>query len=446
MNGWRQVLKRLRNYPSAVGGMVMIAFLAGVSFYAVAAIPYGEALELWRGGEQWRYSARNASPRWINWFRSKKLPSTIVVGGDASRGVQERFPGGRRVRIPLDFKYDYDGFPSEINLFLEAAFASRRPLVCLLWQGPDGVETDLGAHRPGRSERISISQDPDLQRRFGAPAHIALLSDAGRLVPASDREVLPGHYRLVVDAILFGEESDLSAKLVSYGRVQGLAGTDHRRRDLMVALLWGTPVALAFGLLAAAGTTIATLVIAAAGVWFGGWVDAAIQRITEVNMILPLLPILVMVGALYSRSLWVMLAVVVALGIFSAGIKMYRSMLLPVKQAPFVEAARAYGAGNSRIILRYMIPRVLPVLIPSFVTLIPTFVFLEASLAVLGLGDPVLPTWGKILNDAQNEGALYNGYYYWVVSPTVMLMLGGFGFAMLGFALDRIFNPRLRKM
>lgn len=121
-------------------------------------------------------------------------------------------------------------------------------------------------------------------------------------------------------------------------------------------------------------------------------------------------------------------------------------MLLPVKQAPFIEAARAYGASNRRIIFRYMIPRVLPVLIPAFVTLIPTFVFLEASLAVLGLGDPLLPTWGKILNDAQSEGALYNGYYYWVISPAVMLILGGIGFAMLGFALDRIFNPRLRKM
>jgi peptide/nickel transport system permease protein len=119
-------------------------------------------------------------------------------------------------------------------------------------------------------------------------------------------------------------------------------------------------------------------------------------------------------------------------------------MLLPIRTAPYIEAARAYGAGNARIILRYMIPRILPVLIPTFVTLIPTFVFLEASLALLGLGDPVLPTWGKILNDAQGQSALYHGYYYWVVAPAFLLMLTGLGFALLGFALDRIFNPRLR--
>jgi peptide/nickel transport system permease protein len=77
---------------------------------------------------------------------------------------------------------------------------------------------------------------------------------------------------------------------------------------------------------------------------------------------------------------------------------------------------------------------------------VPAFVFLEASLAVLGLGDPVLPTWGKIINDADENGALYKGLYYWIMEPAALLMVTGFGFAMLGFALDRVFNPRLRDM
>jgi peptide/nickel transport system permease protein len=63
---------------------------------------------------------------------------------------------------------------------------------------------------------------------------------------------------------------------------------------------------------------------------------------------------------------------------------------------------------------------------------------------VLGLGDPVLPTWGKVLSSANSESALFKGYYYWVLEPSVLLMLTGLGFAMLGFALDRVFNPRLR--
>jgi peptide/nickel transport system permease protein len=231
---------------------------------------------------------------------------------------------------------------------------------------------------------------------------------------------------------------------VLYGKLFGLAGTDQGRRDLVLPLLWGTPVALAFGLIASLGTLVLTMVIAAIGTWYGGWVDGLIQRITEINLVLPFLSILVMIGTFYSRSIWVILGVTVMLSIFSGSIKSYRAIFMQVKESMYVEAAKAYGSSNSRIIFLYLIPRMIPLLIPGLVSSVPAFVFLEASLAVLGLGDPVLPTWGKIINDAETNGALYKGYYYWILEPAALLMITGFGFAMLGFALDRIFNPRLR--
>jgi peptide/nickel transport system permease protein len=83
--------------------------------------------------------------------------------------------------------------------------------------------------------------------------------------------------------------------------VHGLAGTDHRRRDLMLALLWGTPIALAFGLGGALSTSIATMIIAAIGSWYGGWIDALIQRVTEISLVLPALSLLIMVGTFYSK-------------------------------------------------------------------------------------------------------------------------------------------------
>lgn len=441
MSRWSEALKQLRRYPSAVAGLGIIAFLIAVSIYTLFALPYGQALEMWRGGAHWQEHPMNARPAWVNWFPGNNLPPTIVVTSEEATLEEEVFEGGRRVRIPLEMDFPYGEFPSEMNLLLRAEFEESEPFIRMVWHTPDGREIRMGGRRVTKQDRFSISQDWDLERRLGEVPEVGLFLDPEA---EGEREVLPGRYVLEIDAIFFEPDASLEARFVSYGRVHGIAGTDHQRRDILVALLWGTPIALAFGLIAAVGTTITTLVIAAAGVWFGGWIDALIQRLTEVNMILPMLPILVMVGTLYSTSIWLMLAVVVALGIFSAGIKMYRSMLLPVRSAPYIEAARAYGVGNSRIILRYMIPRILPVLIPSFVTLIPTYVFLEASLAVLGLGDPVLPTWGKILNDAQAQGALYHGYYYWVIEPAVLLMLTGLGFAMVGFALDRIFNPRLR--
>lgn len=134
------------------------------------------------------------------------------------------------------------------------------------------------------------------------------------------------------------------------------------------------------------------------------------------------------------------------MSIFGGAIKGYRAVFLQAKEASYIEAARAYGASHTRIIFTYLVPRMIPLLIPTLVSSVAGFVFLEASLAVLGLGDPVLPTWGKVINDAFSDGALYQGHYYWVLQPAVLLMITGFGFAMLGFALDRIFNPRLREM
>ena len=86
-----------------------------------------------------------------------------------------------------------------------------------------------------------------------------------------------------------------------------------------------------------------------------------------------------------------------------------------------------------------------PYQVPSAaMTIVSTDVPREASLALLGLGDPVLPTWGKIIENANSNGALYRGYYYWILEPATLLMVTGLGFAMLGFALDRVFNPKLR--
>jgi peptide/nickel transport system permease protein len=447
-------LRELPRYTSALLGLAVIFVLVGLALYGVIAIPYNEALRLWRGGESiWIEHPRNAQPEWVNLFPERNLPKTIVVDS-REEGAKEVGPASdtvTSVQIALDFDYPYDDFPSELNLFFTPEFQERPPHVSLFWLTPDDRMLSLGDRTVETAERYSVSLDRRLARELdGMSPEIGLFADpstsSGQAPDSEGLQPLKGRYTLLVEGLLFEPESQLDVKMVVYGKVHGLAGTDHLRRDITVALYWGAAVALAFGLLAAVGSSLSTLIIAAIGVWYGKWTDASIQRVTELNMILPGLPILILVGTLYTRSIWVILGIVILLGIFSASIKVYRAIFLQVRESPYIEASRAYGASNLRIILLYMVPRVIPVLVPGFVTLIPTFVFLEASLAILGLGDPVLPTWGKVLNDAQQNGALYKGYYYWVLAPSVLLMLTGLGFAMVGFTLDRIFNPRLREL
>lgn len=449
MKSLRRMFKDIAQYPSAIAGVVLILALVALAIYTVIAIPYNEAIRLWRGGEEvWGDYPRLAPPAWTNIFTKEKQPATIVRNStdenpDITKEIKPIDETMTDVIFTYSFDYDADVFPQEMILFITAKFKEKGPFVSMFWVTPDGREIRLGEVTAKASETYRFNQDDRLLRRLkGVAPEVALFADPAKETPT----VLKGTYQLRIDAITFEEDSDLEAKFVSYGTVHGLAGTDHRRRDLTVALLWGTPIALAFGLVAALVTTVTTMIIAAIGVWFGGVVDDLIQRITEINMLLPFLPILIMIGTFQSRSIWVLLLWVILLSIFGAAIKGYRATFMQIKEAPYIEAARSYGASNWRIIVSYLIPRIIPVLIPGLVSGVPAYVFLEASLAVLGLGDPVLPTWGKLINDAYGNGALYNGQYYWILEPALLLMVAGLAFAMVGFALDRIFNPRLREV
>ncbi len=461
-------LSEIRRYPSAIVGLLIILALAAMALYAVIAIPYREAIRLWQGGVGvWEEYPRLAPPAWFNLFTSKKVPATIILKsteGDAERTVEQRSEATRIITLTYSFDYDYDDFPQELIVFFNPIYPTSTvtpslSFASLTWYTPDGRKLDLGSFTLTPRKVFRFAQDTALTRKLkkyvpegvlisdkelerGLIPEKVLFLDPSRQQPTP----LKGTYTLVIKATTFEVGADVEATFASYGLLYGLAGTDHYRRDLTLPLLWGAPIALSFGLLAALGTTVSTMIIAAIGTWFGGAVDQIIQRITEVNMVLPLLPILIMVGTFYSRSIWLMLGLVILLSIFGAGIKNFRAIFLQVKEAAYIEAARSYGAGNFRIVFRYLVPRIIPMLIPGLVTGVPAYVFLEASLAYLGLGDPSLPTWGKVINDANQMGALYNGQYYWVLEPAVLLMVTGLGFAMLGFALDRIFNPRLRGM
>jgi peptide/nickel transport system permease protein len=447
MNTLTRSFRELLRYPSAIAGLVIIVILVIISIYAMVAIPYKEAIRLWRGGEEvWYQNPKYAAPAWFNFFRSQKLAESMDFTSQA--GVNKTTTldsaGNNRIAITFLIDYQYDAFPQDLSIYFKSQFDQKNPYVSLTWLTPDGREVRVADFAINATETYRFSQDTKLQRRVGGVyPQIGLFADPSSPDPANPI-VLKGQYQLNMEIISFEPGNDADAELVLYGQLHGLAGTDHLRRDLMVALLWGTPVALAFGLLAALGTTLTTMVIAAIGVWYDGWVDDLIQRITEVNLVLPFLPILIMVSTFYSRSIWLILGVTILLSIFGGGIKTYRAIFMQVKESPSIEAARSYGASDARIIFNYLTPRIIPLLIPQLVVLIPSFVFLEASLAVLGLGDPTLPTWGKVINDAQANGALYQGQYYWVLEPAVLLVITGLAFAMLGFALDRIFNPRLR--
>ena len=456
--GLKNRARRVGEYPSAIFGLVIIILMLGVSLYTVIAVPYQDVIIRWRASDEaWRKLPKDAPPAWINYFRKEDLPETIQMSsldedtlidqaegevGIPRKNITQVSDEMTEILISFPFEYHYQSFPQEIAGFYQVQYQEKLPLISIVLITPDGREINVGSFISDKKQDVYYFTRQDrLQRKFQTEFPVqALLAapDADPLVP------LQGDYELQFKGYFFEENSDMDVDLVVYGQVHGLAGTDGNRRDLMVPLMWGMPVALFFGILAAVGTSVSSMLIAAVSTWFGGWIDNLAQRITEINLIIPFLPVSIMIYVLYSKSLWTILGVTVALSIFGNDIKYYRSIFLQVMEEKYIEAAQSYGANNRRLIVRYLVPRILPIMIPKLVILVPSYVFLEATLTLLGVSDPVLPTWGKLLVEGFSSD-IYGGVYHLVLEPLALLLLVGFAFVLLGISLERIFQPRLRE-
>jgi peptide/nickel transport system permease protein len=426
----------------------------------VVIYPYDQLGQLWNSsiltGKS--YVPKLAQPIWVNWFRRDPLPPTIILdsrNGTALKTVQPYVSGGvGTITMDYVFNYPYGGYPQDLTLYFTNDYVSKLPFVSLTWITPDGREINFGNFSPvtnlpyhlseDQSLRKNLSKYPNMQKWFvvggyyPTPDFYLLFSD-----PTQDKPVvLRGTYTLRINVITFEEGTNVDAEFVLMGKVSGWAGTDYMRRDLLVPLLWGMPFALALGLIGASVTTFLSMIVAAMAAWYGGWLDGLIQRLIEGIMILPVIAIGVIFYAYFNVGIWTFLGMIALLNVFGSPTKSFRAAFLQVKEAPFIEAARAAGASDMRIILHYMVPGIIPLLVPQLITLIPSYVFLEATLGLFGINS-LYPTWGKVIYDALWHGSAY-GSGFWVLEPIFLLLLTGLGFAMLGFALERILNPRLR--
>jgi peptide/nickel transport system permease protein len=459
----KQLQHEIVRSPAAVAGLALITLLVLGSIAVMVFLPYQSI------GRQWEIGAVTANPtkaklglpKWLNWFRQDDLPSTIVLDSRAG-GVMKwvtQTADGSTVQLEFTFEYPFKEFPSDISLYVHSQYAEKAPFLSLSWITPDTRTIKLKDTSISREMTYSLSEIGNVPYRreleahknwkawfitsgnYPTPAYYLLMADPN----ADQAKSLPGLYTLRVDGTFFEPGGDLDAQLVVFGRVEGWAGTDNLRRDLAVPLLWGLPIALAVGSIGAITTALLSILIAAAGAWFGGWVDALIQRAIEASLILPVLAIGVIFNAYYGFNLWLILGLMVLINVLGSPTKSFRAAFLQVKSADYIEAARVYGASNWRIIRSYLIPRILPVVIPQIVTLVPNFFFLEATLAIFNISDPRYPTWGRVIYDGLRYGAAY-GSRFWVLEPIALMLLTGLSFVLLGFALNRILNPRLREV
>lgn len=448
-------LRELRQAPASFLSLGLIGFLIVIASLAPVLYPYAALGALW-SDEPTQYKTRPelARPIWFNWFLPRDLPENIIF--DSRSTPQLKTTTVNTETVVSTFTYTFDvpdgGFPQNVYLYLHTQNAEKEPFMVVTWLTPDGREFKLknSSVQNGEiydlTENIPVSYLDDRYRRLslylggtGEPPHRVLFADPQQQAV----QPLAGTYQVVAEVITFNPEAEVDMEFVLLGEAYGWAGTDHRRRELSVGLLWGLPIALGIGMLGAVTTSLLAMFIAAGAVWFGGLGDALMQRMTEVNMMLPILAVGVLLAVYFDISMWTVLAIAVLLNAFGGSTRTFRAAFLQVREAPYVEAAQTYGASGLRIITRYMIPRIFPTAIPLVVMSIPGYVFLEATLAIFEVHTTYVPTWGSIIYDAVTNGAM-RGYYYWMLLPIGALLITSLVFAMLGFSLDRILNPRLR--
>lgn len=456
----KQIAFHIKRYPSAIFGLTVILLLLAGSIYVVIALPY-ETI-----GEEWGRSTltgmpdrpRLAKPSWVNFFRANDYLGTMELSTSSSadqKVITSITEDVGQVTYTLSFDYNHQDFPSEVILYLEGFYASKKPFVEIDWITPDGRTISFKGVTAGAKSPVDLMKTLSVNRmvasndhwrkwfvvgtNYPTPAHYLLFADPSADHPA----VLQGTYTLVINAMTFEEDSDIRADVFLFGQVYGMAGTDNYRRDLVVPLLWGMPFALIIGLGGSLSTALISMFFAAAGVWVGGWLDNLVQRITEINLVMPVLAISVLAYAYLGIPIWVILGVIVLANAFGTPTKNFRAAFLQIRNSPYIEAADVYGASDFRIVVKYMMPRIITSLIPQIILLIPSFVFLEATLGLFNISS-IYPTWGKVIYQALSKGAWF-GSRYWVLQPLALLLITGLGFSMFGVALERILNPRLTR-
>jgi peptide/nickel transport system permease protein len=221
-------------------------------------------------------------------------------------------------------------------------------------------------------------------------------------------------------------------------------GTDELGRDVFGATLAGSQVSLLVGLLATAiSIGVGTIVGLLAGYYSSG-LGTLLMRITDFFLVLPTLALIIVLAAIFGQSLGVII-VVIGVTSWASTARIVRSQTLSLRERVFIERIRAIGATDLRVIGSHILPNVLPLIIANTVLVIAGAILSEATLAFLGLGDPVHVSWGTMLHFAFENGAAGRGAWWYLIAPGLGIVIVVLGFTLIGNTLDRILNPRLRQ-
>jgi peptide/nickel transport system permease protein len=220
-------------------------------------------------------------------------------------------------------------------------------------------------------------------------------------------------------------------------------GTDHLGRSVLTQVIWGSRVSLLVGL---AATLLAIVIGSLVGItagFFGGRAGGALMRVTEWFLVIPFLPLAIALAAVLGPSIS---NIILVIGITSwpSTARVIRAQVLTLKERLYVDRSRALGASDRHIMARHILPAVSPLVLANLTLTVPVAILSETTLSFLGLGDPTRASWGKMLQEGFEAGALTQQAWWYYIPPGLGIMLVVLAFTLCGQALEEVLDPRLR--
>ncbi|WP_236609142.1 MULTISPECIES: ABC transporter permease [Mesotoga] len=448
--------KEFRKVRSGMIGLIFLVVFICILIFEPIIVPYPEVNEKWRDITYWQDLPSSAPPSWINLFTSKKRAVSETI---EKYTFSETLAGAMRIQEYV-FEYDYSASVAPSDVVFHASGVGK-PTVVISIERPDGLSVDLYRKQletsPSQDARVSIDRSAQTSamnfgKKYSPSEGVPLQTIKTTDVLFSkaqegifrNPEPLVGTYRLKVTLLLQKPDERIDNVFISIaGRVHGILGTDNSKRDIWSGVIAGVKWAMLIGLLTALVSVSIGVVYGVISAYVGGWKDSLMQRIFEIFISVPMLPVLIVMSAVFKPNIWVMIGIM-CIFYWVGPVKTVRSMGLQIKEETYIEASRALGASNTRIIFKHMVPLLIPYAFASMALNVPGAIVVEATISLLGLGDATIVTWGQILQAANSGGAMLSGMWWWVVPPGLAIAFMGMTFAFVGFAMDKILNPKLK--
>lgn len=221
-------------------------------------------------------------------------------------------------------------------------------------------------------------------------------------------------------------------------------GTTKLGNDMFAQLAIGAQGSLLIGVTAGAIAIVLSLLFGVLAGYLGGWREDGLALLTNVMIVIPGLPLVMVIASFVPQRSWQLVAFVLGITSWAGAAYVLRLQTRSLRTRDYVYAAKVAGERSFRVILVEIMPNLLPLLAAQFLFAIIFAILGEAGLSYLGLGPNSSITWGSILNDAQSGQALGRGAWWWFVPPGLMIALLGAGLSLINFAIDEVINPKLR--